>query len=571
MSRMLLWVVAAGLSLCMGLLLGCDGNESPQPFNPPPTNGYTISVDSTKQLAIGQEWSITPVVKKNGQVVEAPQLTWTTAGGIGEFLSTGATAVFKATSDVAEGAQKTGTITVQAYGKTAVINVTVVHNPDVATLTDLQIAYPEGADLAQVTSGTQIPFTATAQKTDGTRVDVAPTWTVQGGVGTISETGLFRAGTAGTGRIVATLETLEDSVVVTVVPGAAAHLEIIAPEGVDLQHLRVGDQVQFQAAGYDQGGNRKASRVTVHPTWSVEGGIGTITEAGLFTATAMGDGAVVASVEGLQPATQPVTVSNLICGTIAFVRQDLNSNIGLLNAQGSLAALTSGDNKFTDPDWSPDGTKLAIASRNTGRTGIAILDTASNTPQLVYEGQAAQEPAWSHDGTRIAFANGMLVAGKILVLDLLHNNAVEELATGITGNPSSPTWSPDDSKLAFCNNLNGISQGVYVIDADGTHARQIFDQPVAHVRWSTNQDYIAASDAHHIYLLPSAGGNPETVVSENGMLTGGFAWAPDGSALVYGVREGTTVQLYVKYLHSNVRARLTNLANAFALEPCWKD
>lgn len=60
-------------------------------------------------------------------------------------------------------------------------------------------------------------FSAIGKDSVGKIVQVSPTWSVQGNIGTISSTGLFTAGSVeGTGNVVATLDSLSASASVTV-------------------------------------------------------------------------------------------------------------------------------------------------------------------------------------------------------------------------------------------------------------------------------------------------------------------------------------------------------------------
>ena len=90
-----------------------------------------------------------------------------------------------------------------------------------------------------------------------------------------------------------------------------------------------------------------------------------------------------------------------INGQIAFkcspVFPNINNQICLVDADGSnRSTLTSVTGNNRNPDWSPDGTKIAF-DRSTLRT--IVVSTAVETNL----GVAAIEPAWSPDGTKIAY------------------------------------------------------------------------------------------------------------------------------------------------------------------------
>ena len=101
-----------------------------------------------------------------------------------------------------------------------------------------------------------------------------------------------------------------------------------------------------------------------------------------------------------------------------------------------------GDDDF-DPDWSPDGTHMAVA-RTTWSCercdveGVAIADLANETITMIAD--EVVDPSWSPDGTHLVAAagsSGEETLEGLVVLDLQGNSRPL-----IFGDVSSPSWQP---------------------------------------------------------------------------------------------------------------------------------
>lgn len=86
----------------------------------------------------------------------------------------------------------------------------------------------------------------------------------------------------------------------------------------------------------------------------------------------------------------------------------MNSEVFVINADGSHAMNLTNHPSFDGyPAWSPDGKRIAFASKRTGAFRIWVMNVDGTgltalTPDQ--EGQNSTKPSWSRDGQRIAFA-----------------------------------------------------------------------------------------------------------------------------------------------------------------------
>src|ERR1700694_2529738 len=108
--------------------------------------------------------------------------------------------------------------------------------------------------------GTQ-QFTAVTKDGRGTTIATTPTWSLVG-VGSISNTGLYTAGTtAGTATVSVTCSGVTATATVTVTPGPLATITVTPNPAT----LVIGALQTFTAVGKDANGNV----VAINPTWSV--------------------------------------------------------------------------------------------------------------------------------------------------------------------------------------------------------------------------------------------------------------------------------------------------------------
>jgi TolB protein len=484
----------------------------------------------------------------NGATVAA---AWSVQGGIGTISDSG---VFTASTP------GSGSVNAAFGALTDSVNVTVTSNG----VASLEIIAPDGVDLENIPSGGSVPFSVIARDAEGDPVSVVPTWGVQGDIGEISAQGVFTAGRAGAGQITAQANGVQDTLAVRVVPGPPAQVEILLPPGFTGNNLTIGDQIDFDARVLDAAGN--VTQATV--AWTVSGGIGTVNNDGLFSATKVGSGQVIASVGSLHDAVE-LTVATAFKGDI--VCEVLGTgDLMILHPDLSDTILSSGPDTYADPCWSPDGSKIAFVSSGTTLSGICVMNADGSGKRALYSGHGL-DPIWSPDGTKIAFSTGQIAGGQICLLNAATGEVLGTLVTGIFGNPRYPQWSPDGTKMAFSVEIGaGVTDGVYVIDLPTTGpAVKIYDGEVRFLRWAPNGTGVAVAEPGRIVLAPANGGAPQTLVTESQVIAGGFDWAPDGSALVYGLQKDASVQLFLARLASGVKAQLTHLPSASAMHPSW--
>ncbi|HSE23746.1 MAG TPA: carboxypeptidase regulatory-like domain-containing protein [Pyrinomonadaceae bacterium] len=237
-------------------------------------------------------------------------------------------------------------------------------------------------------------------------------------------------------------------------------------------------------------------------------------------------------------------------GKIVFA--DEFGRLLVINADGSgQTMLTQGGNSRDDgPAFSPDGSKIAFHRQILSRTDIFVMNADGTNPVALTSGPSptgsAQvfnlHPTWSPDGTKLAFSSSNSGTGKLEIWVMNANGggvvrlttSVQVSADGqgpIFSSDENPAWSPDGLRIAFDSSRNGLSDHeLYVMSADGTNQTRLTDNiyedrfptwspDSQKIGFSGNGLHIMNRDGSNVVLVPDAGGPA--------------AWSPDGSKFAY--------------------------------------
>jgi Tol biopolymer transport system component len=129
---------------------------------------------------------------------------------------------------------------------------------------------------------------------------------------------------------------------------------------------------------------------------------------------------------------------------------------------------TSAPGRFPEwPAWSSDASKLVFEERTIDapylRSLLVFDRTTGQVDTIISLGDFfAKYPSWSHDGTRIAYS-GMSGSNPEAVYTVAFTGTIAPSATPVAvTNGHDPTWSTDDSKIAFFAGAHNTS-GVYAL------------------------------------------------------------------------------------------------------------
>lgn len=205
----------------------------------------------------------------------------------------------------------------------------------------------------------------------------------------------------------------------------------------------------------------------------------------------------------------------------------------------------------------------AVSRLFAGRTDI---DAGPDLVRLTSNVADDHQPDVSPDGRHIVFvSNRDGGKGEIYVMD-----ADGSHARNLTNDPASddtPAWSPDGRRIAFQSDRRGPIE-IYVMDADGSHPTPL--APGARAAWSPDGRRLAYQclvDGHsEIFTIDANGGPPHRLTFDRDF-DGDPSWSPDGSRLAFTSSRGELLQIDVMRISGGERRSLTNGGNNML--PAW--
>ncbi|HMS42041.1 MAG TPA: hypothetical protein PKE69_17545, partial [Pyrinomonadaceae bacterium] len=156
-------------------------------------------------------------------------------------------------------------------------------------------------------------------------------------------------------------------------------------------------------------------------------------------------------------------------GKIAFVREP---DIFTMNSDGTnLTNITNSATIDTEPNYSPDGSKIVFSTNRDGNNEIYRMNQDGTNPMRLTNNSASDiSPYYSPDGASIVFVSDRDGNREIYKMNSDGSNQIR--LTNDTAQQSVPVYSPDGQKIIFVAAPTSSPNQLWIMNANGTNPQQ---------------------------------------------------------------------------------------------------
>jgi Tol biopolymer transport system component len=257
----------------------------------------------------------------------------------------------------------------------------------------------------------------------------------------------------------------------------------------------------------------------------------------------------------------------LALGAIVFaVYSHFSRSANGHNASGKLRLFVSSEGYLSGPALSSDGKMVAYIQGNKEGDELYVSRVAGGEHvRLTTDESRKDDPQFSPDGEKIAFSrqgkNGS--PPEVCVIPALGGNVVPIIAGA-----DSPVWSNDGSRLAFIQRKQGEPEVLATSKVDGSDLRAILKSDdeypfFGRVAWSPDGSLLAVSRSRggvnrDLWVVPALGGTAARLTRDaQGIASDSPVFSPDGQGVIHRSNRGGASNLWRQPLNGKSPVQLT--------------
>jgi Tol biopolymer transport system component len=261
-------------------------------------------------------------------------------------------------------------------------------------------------------------------------------------------------------------------------------------------------------------------------------------------------------------------------GVIAFVKEGRQPGIYTIDPSGAMLTRVTNGQDYR-PRWSPDGTHIVFQrfSSSSIDSDIYVMNADGSDVQRLTQLGTAYQPAWSPDGSRIVFGSGLGRQSEVFAMNADGTDQVQ--LTHDQFADTVPAWSPEGNTIAFASRRHR-NVDIYLMAPDGSDVRRITRARAKDLNpdWSPDGSHLVFHSHRHsnwdLYtILPDGSGLKR--LTDRPAAEWAPAWSPDGTRIAFTnlLFDSGVEDIAVMTVGSHILVRYV-FPDSLELEPDWQ-